>query len=144
MLHTKTKPTISIREAHSVWDTLNSKYQIMEKMLIYEGFVHDPDLKIAFKLIRKPIEKNIAILEKELATYSIPSPDRNRASAQLQGDSDSINDEYIAMDLFLYFQEHVENLLSRFYSAVTNDSLRKTIKQMAARTITIQTISSII
>jgi hypothetical protein len=136
MLHTKTKPTISIREAHSVWDTLNSKYQIMEKMLIYEGFVHDPDLKIAFKLIRKPIEKNTAILEKELATYSIPSPDRNRASAQLQGDSDSINDEYIAMDLFLYFQEHVENLLSVFYSAVTNDSLRKTIKQMAARTIT--------
>ena len=40
------------------------------------------------------------------------------------------------MVLFLYFEVHVENLLSVFYSAVTNDSLRKTIKQMAAWTIT--------
>ena len=135
MLHTKDTPTISIREAHNLWDILNSKYLIMEKMLVYEGFVHDLDLKGTCKLMRRPIEKNITILEKELSTYSIPSPDQNRAAAQLHGDSDSITDEYIAMDLFLYLQEHVENLLSTFYSSFANDSLRKTIRQMTSRTI---------
>lgn len=135
MLGTKTKLVVNIREAHNLWDLLNSKYQIMEKALIYEGFVHDTDLKIALKQIRKSILKNIRVLEDELDTYCIPSPDRNRAAAQLQSDSDSINDEYIAMDIFLYFQEHIENLLSAFYSCFTNDSLRKIIKEMASRTI---------
>jgi len=116
MLITKTKATINIREAHNLWDLLTSKYHMMEKMLIYESLVHDPDLEAVFKLIRRPVQKNINILEKELMTHSVPSPDRNRASVQLQGESDAITDEYIAMDIFLYFQEHVENLLGAFYS----------------------------
>lgn len=136
MFTTKATPVINIREAHSLWDLLNSKYQMMEKMLIYEGFIHDMDLKAAFKLIRRPIEKNIKILEKELTTYSIPSPDRNRAAVQLQGESDSITDEHIALDIFLYFQEHVENLLDAFYSCFTNDGIRKMAMGMASRTIT--------
>lgn len=52
------------------------RYQIMEKALIYEDFVHDTDLRIAFKHIRKSIQKNIGILEDELATYTVPSPDQ--------------------------------------------------------------------
>lgn len=39
------------------------------------------------------------------------------------------------MDVFLYFQEHVENLLSAFYSCATNDSIPKIIKDMDARTV---------
>ncbi|MCK9525389.1 MAG: DUF3231 family protein [Limnochordia bacterium] len=135
MFTAKRTPIINIREAHNLWDLLNSKYQMLEKMLIYEGFIHDEDLKAAFKLIRKPVQKNISILEKELATYSIPSPDRNRAAVQLQGESDSITDEHIALDIFLYFQEHVENLLTAFYSCFTNDGVRKMTMEMAARTI---------
>ncbi|HHT69178.1 MAG TPA: DUF3231 family protein [Firmicutes bacterium] len=135
MLITKTKATINIREAHNLWDLLTSKYHMMEKMLIYESLVHDPDLEAVFKLIRRPVQKNINILEKELMTHSVPSPDRNRASVQLQGESDAITDEYIAMDIFLYFQEHVENLLGAFYSSFTNDHVRKMVMDMVARTI---------
>ena len=115
MLGTKEQPIVNIREAHNLWDILNSKYQIMEKMLIYQGFIHDMDLDAVFKLLRKPIERNIKILEKELETYAIPSPDRNRAAVQVQTKTDAVTDEYIAMDLFLYFQEHIENLLDAFY-----------------------------
>ncbi|NLL48057.1 MAG: DUF3231 family protein [Firmicutes bacterium] len=135
MFTAKETPILNIREAHNLWDLLNSKYQMMEKMLIYEGFIHDLDLKAVFKLTRKPIEKNIKILEQELATYSIPSPDRNRAAVQMQGVSDSITDEYMAMDVFLYFQEHVENLLDAFYSCFTNDGVRKMVMNMTARTL---------
>lgn len=84
MLGTKAEATLNIREAHNLWDVLNSKYQMMEKLLILEGFIHDPDLKIAFKLMGGPIQKNINILEKELATYSVPATDQNRAAAQIQ------------------------------------------------------------
>src|SRR5690554_518470 len=117
---TSQTPQLDIREAHNLWDMLNSKYLMMDKMLIYEGFVHDPDFKAIFGLMKKPLQKNIRILEDELKRYSIRSPDRNRASAQLLGRSDAITDEYIAKDLFLYFQEHVENLLTAFYSTFTN------------------------
>jgi hypothetical protein len=44
-------------------------------------------------------------------------------------DVDEITDEYIAMNPFLYFQEHVENLLTAFYASFTNDSLRKMVKE---------------
>lgn len=135
MLGTKEQPIVNIREAHNLWDILNAKYQIMEKMLIYQGFIHDMDLDAVFKLLRKPIERNIKILEKELETYAIPSPDRNRAAVQVQTKTDAVTDEYIAMDLFLYFQEHIENLLDAFYSCVTNDGVRKTIMEMTRRTI---------
>lgn len=135
MLLTKTRPTVDIREAHNLWDILNSKYQIMEKILIYEGFSHDPDFRVAMGHIGKSIQKNIKILEDEMSSHSIPSPNRNRAAVQSQKNSDSITDEYMAMDLFLYYQEHIENLLAAFYSSITNDALRQMIKQMAARTI---------
>ena len=90
MLLTKTRPTVDIREAHNLWDILNSKYQIMEKILIYEGFSHDPDLRFAMGHIGKSIRKNIKILEDEMSSHSIPSPNRNRAAVQSQKNSDSI------------------------------------------------------
>lgn len=135
MLLTKTKPTVDIREAHNLWDILNSEHQIMEKILIYEGFVHDPDLVIGMKQLRKSIQKNIKILEGEMATHSIASPDRHRAAVQLQTESDSITDQYMAMDLFLYYQGHIENILKSFYSSATNDALRKMMREMAGRIV---------
>lgn len=129
------KDQIDIREAYSLWDVLNSKYLVMDKMMVYENFVHDPDLKIVIQVLYKPLQKNINILEKEIEKYAVKSPDRNRAAAISAKKPKTITDEYIAMDIFIYFQEHIENLLRVFGSSITNESVRKMFKEMTKRTV---------
>ena len=133
MLITKTKATINIRSTQS----LGSHFQIS----------HDGEDAYLQEL--SPRSRSGSSLQTDSQTCSeehqysgegvddppVPSPDRNRASVQLQGESDAITDEYIAMDIFLYFQEHVENLLGAFYSSFTNDHVRKMVMDMVARTI---------
>ncbi len=126
---------IDIREAYSLWDVLNSKYLVMDKMMLYENFVHDPDLKLVIQVLYKPLQKNINILEKEMEKYAIKSPDRNRAAAISPENPKTITDEEIATDIFIYFQEHIENLLRVFGSSVTNESVRKMFKEMTKRTV---------
>ena len=39
------------------------------------------------------------------------------------------------LDVFLYLQEHVENLTKALRSSVTNESIRKQIKEMTIKTV---------
>ena len=126
---------IDSREAYSLWDVLNSKYLVMEKLMVYENFAHDPDLKLVIKVMYNPLQRNINILEKEMQKYAVKSPDRNRAAAVTPENPKTITDEFIALDIFVYFQEHIENLLRVFGSSVTNDSVRKMFKEMTKRTV---------
>ncbi len=126
---------IDSREAYSLWDVLNSKYLVMDKLMIYENFAHDPSLKIVIKTMYKPLQNNINILEKEMEKYAVKSPDRNRAAAVTPENPTMVTDEYIALDIFVYFQEHIENLLRVFGSSVTNDDVRKMFKEMTKRTV---------
>lgn len=131
----QTDPLIDAREAFNLWDVLNSKYMVMDKMIIYENYAHDKDLKLIIQTLYKPLQKNIRILEKEMEKYAIKSPDRNRASAHTPENPQVLTDEYIALDMFVYFQEHIENLLKVFRSCVTNESVREIIKDMTKRTV---------
>ncbi|EEG78687.1 DUF3231 family protein [Dethiobacter alkaliphilus] len=126
---------VDVREAFIIWDILNSKYMMMEKLQIWEDFAHDKDLVAALRIIKKPVLKNIHILEKMMERFSIDSPDRNRSATNTPINPKVVTDEYIAMDTFFHMQEHVENLLKALRNTVTNDLVRKTIKKMAIRTI---------
>ena len=126
---------VDIREAFTLWDILNSKYMTMEKLLICISLVQDADLKLMLKQIEKEVGKNIGILHQQLKMYNIVSPNKNRAAANVTASTELMNDEFIAMDMLLYQQEHIENLLISLYSIVTNDEVREVITDMLLRTI---------
>lgn len=124
---------VDIREAFTLWDILNSKYMTMEKLVICNSLVHDAGLKLRLKQMEKDIEKNIDILQQQLKMFNIISPNKNRVAANSTASPELMNDEFIAMDMLFYKQEHIENLLISLYSIVTNDAVRKVITDMLLR-----------
>jgi len=126
---------IDVREAFNLWDILNSKYVAVEKLKIWNNGAHDPELKLLIKYFEKSLGENIAILEREMDKFSVKSPDQNRSAIKLSGGAHVVTDEYIAGDIFLYLQEHTENLLGALGTSMTNDSLRKKIVKMTKKTI---------
>ncbi|NLY38017.1 MAG: DUF3231 family protein [Firmicutes bacterium] len=131
----KRQQQIDIREAFNIWDVLNSKYIAVERLLTWDNLAHDLDLKHVINKALKSLEKNIATLEKLAAQYAVKTPDRNRSNVVFSGAQQLTTDEFIAMDLFLYYQSHIENLSRVLRSSVTNDSIRSVIKNMALKTI---------
>lgn len=131
----KKQEQINIREAFTLWDILNSKYMAVERVQIWENFAHDPDLKYFLKGHIKTLETNITILEGEMTRFSVKSSDRNRSFVNTPSNSQVVTDEFISLDIFLYLQEHMENLLKSVISTVTNDSLRTKIIEMTFTTI---------
>jgi hypothetical protein len=131
----KAQGQINIREAFTLWDLLNSKYMAVERVQIWENFAHDPDLKFFLKGHIKTLEANITILEGEMKRYSVKSSDRNRSFVHSSSNTQVVTDEFIALDIFLYLQEHMENLLKSVISTTTNDDLRTKIIEMTLTTI---------
>lgn len=131
----KRKQSIDIREAYNLWDVLNSKYMSVERLQTWVNLAHDADLKMMLNTHLKELKENMKILEKLMEKFAIKSPDRNRSYMTMSGVQQVTTDEFIALDAFLYIQEHIENLSKVLRSAVTNDSVRKIIKQMTIKTI---------
>ncbi|HZK25764.1 MAG TPA: DUF3231 family protein [Oscillospiraceae bacterium] len=126
---------VDIREAFTLWDILNSKYTTLEQLLMCDSFTEDAELKLLLKKIELEIEENITILQKQMKKYNIISPNKNRAAVVNYTNQDLMTDEAIAMQMLLYEQEHVENLVLAVYSIITNDNLRKVIIEMLLRTL---------
>lgn len=127
---------IDIREAFNIWDVLNSKYMAAERLQTLEHLVHDLDLKMIMEQALRSINKNIAELEKLAEKYAVKTPDRNRSYSTFTGGKQITTDEFIALDLFLYYQGHLENLSRVLRSTVTNDGMRTAFKKMALRCCT--------
>ena len=125
MLGIKTKPVVNIRETHDFWELLRGirlwKRPLSTRILLTIPISGSPSNTSENR------SKRTLVFSR---TNSLHTP-----SPLLTSGTDSITDEHIAMDLLLYFQEHIQNLLSAFYSCFTNDALRKLIKEMVVRTI---------
>ncbi len=126
---------VDIREAYTLWDVLNSKYMAAEKLLVCKSFVGDADLKRILIQVEKQLQKNIAILQEQMKMYNIISPNKNRVAVNIKVNADEVSDEFIAMEMLLYEQEHLENLLISLYSLITNDNVRSVITDMLTRTV---------
>jgi hypothetical protein len=131
----KRQQQIDIREAHNVWDVLNSKYMAVERLLTWHNLAHDMDLKAVINQTVKTLNENIKILEKIAEKHAVKTPDRNRSYVNFAGAMQVTTDEFIALDLFLYYQGHVENMSKVMRSTVTNDKVRETFKKITLKTV---------
>lgn len=133
-------PQVDIREAFNLWDILNSKYREVERLLIYHYFVHDKDLKFVIKHFIKEYEGNISKLKKEISKYQIIAPKPNREIGPTPCRVELFTDEYIAGEVLIYLQEHIENLVRYLKTSMTNDSLHSLISKITKKTIISETM----
>lgn len=128
---------IDIREAFILWDILASKYFMMEQLQIWENIVQDASVKRLVLKSKIDISDNIDILEKQLEKFVIPPPDKSRAFAieRSQGKSEMVTEKNIVMNIFLYQQEHIENMLTGIHRSHTNDELRNLFAKILRKTL---------
>lgn len=131
----KKQSLIDGKEAFNLWDILRSKYVVLEKLMIWQRCAHDKDLQLLAAQLQKSIKENVEILEKLMEKYAVKAPDQNKTGISHPGSSQMITDEFISQDIFIYLQEHIENLLTAFMTSFTNDSVREVFKNMAIKTI---------
>lgn len=122
-------------EAFNLWDILNSKYHEIERLEILQHFVHDTDLKLIIKYIVQELNENVSILKKIMSKYKVIAPGENRIIGPPPCNIEMYTDEFIAGEILLYIQEHIENLLRLLRTSMTNDDIRTTISKMAKETI---------
>lgn len=131
----KRQESIDISEAYNIWDILTSKYLAVERLETYEKLIHDLDFKAVIKRTIKTLKENVSILEGFATRFAIKTPDRNRSYSTFSGGQQIISDEFMAQDLLLYYQEHIENLSKALRSTTTNDSVRGALIKMTLKTL---------
>ena len=131
----KLQQSIDIREAFNLWDMLNSSYMALERLQIWRTITHDIDLKMIIDTAIKTSKECIQTLETKMEEYAIKAPDRTRSFGNFPASSQMVTDEFIAQEVFLYHQEHIENLMKVLRSTTTNDSLRQIFKKMTIKTV---------
>ncbi|GAB6136885.1 DUF3231 family protein [Halanaerobaculum tunisiense] len=130
-----TEEDLNVREAFNLWDVLKSKYDAIEKLELWEQFVHDQDLKLILQTFAKSFKKNVKTLENLLKEHSIRGPEKGRAASNWPENQEPFRDEMIALDTLFYMQEHIENMLQTSRTTITNDRIRKIISKMLIKTI---------
>ena len=51
---------VDIREAFTLWDILNSKYTTKERLLMFNSFAEDPELRLLLGKREKEIDQNVS------------------------------------------------------------------------------------
>ena len=121
---------IDAQEAFNLWDILNSKYHEIERLLILQHFTHDIDLKLLIKHFIDELNENVSILKKVMNKYQVQAPNPNREIGPPPCNIEMFTDQFIAGEILLYMQEHLENLLRMLRSCMTNDEVRTVVSKM--------------
>lgn len=131
----KAQNLIDVQEAFNLWDILSTKYLGAQKFEIWKDFAHDTDLKVIINLYLKEFNHNIKILENEVVKYNVRAPIANPQGFNTSVNPELFQDQYIAKDIFLLVNGHIENLLRSLRSTTTNDQLRQIFYKMTKETI---------
>lgn len=129
--------SINIREAFILWDILASKYFMMQQLQIWEAVANDSSVLRMIKKSQIDISENIDVLAKKAEKFIIPAPDKNQPFTNNRGTGtgELISDKIIVMNMVLYQQEHIENLLTGIHRSLTNDDLRKLFMKVLKKTV---------
>ena len=127
----KQQSLLNLEEAYNLWDLVNSKYDLIDRILLWQNYAHDKDLKLLLNNVLKRTQNAIHGLEEELKHYGLAAPDKPRAGVKTSSNSEVFNDQEIAKSLLTMVQEVLELILRAIRTSTTNDNLRAVfIKQV--------------
>lgn len=122
---------VDTREVANLWDILKAKYDFLERIDTNLQLTHDIDLKYMLELIINQTKRNIDKLEATMKKFQINGPDQNRLASNWASNDEVSRDEFIATDVLIYLQEHLENTLRASRTSITNDQVRKMFMNMS-------------
>jgi hypothetical protein len=125
---------LNTQEAYNLWDMVASKYLYIEKLELWENFVHDPDLKMQLGRLKKMLTKFVKMLERLMKQHAINGPEVGKVGIQ-SSNSEVIQDKLIAQDMFLWVQTAINLFLRAMTTTTTNDKLRSTFLMMVESNI---------
>ncbi|MCR6544672.1 DUF3231 family protein [Dehalobacterium formicoaceticum] len=131
----KQQQLVDVEEAYNLWDTLRSKYSVMERLQIWTNFAHDPEFVLILRKFSHDLKKEISVLEKDLQRFAIQGPKTNRSKINSSVNSEVLLDELLANDFFLLLQEQVEMFLRAFVTSTTNDQVRKIFLKLLSHAV---------
>ena len=87
--------TINVSEAFHLWSHLMQRHSVLHITETLEPFVKDGDFKIILKFGKRALNRDIKILEKEIAAYGVPLPLRPPKQTKVTEIADPFTDRYI-------------------------------------------------
>ncbi|HHX74447.1 MAG TPA: DUF3231 family protein [Firmicutes bacterium] len=127
MVKTASKQVINCQEAFGIWDLLSAKYHFLEKLHIWQNYIHDTALKVLLNGIENTLQKLVTQLEECAKAFSISAPEVGVINVKTSSNTEIIRDELIAQDIFIGLQGIAELVLRTLRTNTTNDKLRTTI-----------------
>lgn len=121
---TKTQGQLSSQEAYTLWDMLTSRYATVEKIQIFQNFIHDIDYKLLVVSSLNTVEKEINELEKTMNNFGIALPRRPPKSVRTPANTEAIEDRFTAGLFTGMLQENISSYLRAFRTSLTNDGIR--------------------
>ena len=126
----KQQKLVNIAEAHHLWDILQSKYDLIDRVQILENFVHDLDLGLIINRYLKIFKKHSDMMTEQLRKNAIKGPKPYNRGVNSNANPGILNDEFIAREVFSNFQSLIGMLLKALRAATTNDNFRSLLIQM--------------
>ena len=131
-----TKNNLDVQEAYNLWEGLRTRYDAIEKIQIYENFIHDLDFEILSEnILYENIEKQINKLENEMNKYKLTLPNRPPKSARTPANTEAIDDRFIAMEIMKFLQSDLDLHIRSIRTSVTSENIRTLFKNFLNETI---------
>lgn len=118
---------INVSDVFYIWDILVTKLDILETILLLENFIDHFDLKIIKNKVKEGITTGITDMEKLMAQFGIPFPDRPPAGINTTTNIEQFTEKYVFQALYEGIQAFFFVLASGFMNS-NNPIVRKAMK----------------
>lgn len=130
------QPEINVLEVSHIWDSLLSRYNVLEETLVFQNFCQDKDLQIVLNSGVKILNSQIKILEKYIEHYAIVQPKRSPNIIKSTTNPEIISDEYIFRRIFAGMQAFIE-VHARAFVQTPSPKLREQFRKFLMEEINI-------
>lgn len=113
-----------------LWDHLTFRYDNISQTEIFHAFAKDPEFKLLLKTgLQRILEKQVAMLEKELAYYGIPLPTQPKKFA-MADNTELMEDDHMYRVLITGIQGAAAFHAQALKQSTLEDGMRKMFKDL--------------
>ena len=121
----ETKEHIDTAEAYNLWDHLKYRYDTIHQTHLWYENAHDGEFKMLLQRgLTATLEKQIKLLEKEIAHFGLPVPTAASAAIQANQDTSILDDKYMFRTLYRGILGAGYLHVLAYKKRITNDRIR--------------------
>ncbi|NLK00936.1 MAG: DUF3231 family protein [Clostridia bacterium] len=134
----ETKEHIDTAEAYNLWDHLTYRYDTIHQTHLWYENAHDGEFKMLLQRgLTATLEKQIKLLEKEIAHFGLPVPTAASAAIQANQDTSILDDKYMFRTLYRGILGAGYLHVLAYKQSITNDRIRTLFGKLSKEEIDI-------